>query len=328
MEFEMAPATIGIRKRFTLSANVKREIAMLSGYKCSFPGCEQNLMLDGSSFIGEISSIEALHPHGPRHNPSKIEDELVQIDNYLLLCPNHHTIIDRQPELYSTEWLRKARKDHFDRISGILAKSKNLEPIKLDEQVEISLKEAVDIWKENRENSSEEFWQNLLQKCPAVLAQIFPQSMYQLGDKCYVGGKSITNSGGNLVDFIYASKLTGNVALIEIKTPKTKLLGKKYRSNAYSISDELSGSFVQVLNYKDQLMKEYYKLSDIDGSNTFAAFNPKCLIIIGTLESELKDGNQYKSFELFRNSITNVEIVTYDELFLKAQDILDMVKQC
>lgn len=326
MEFEIGPRTVEIKKRRILTASVKRQVAILSGYRCSFPGCDQNLMLDGSSFIGEISSIEAVHSHGPRHNPSKNGDKLLEIDNYLLLCPNHHAIIDRQPEIYSTVWLKKAREDHLNKVSEILSASKFVEEIKLDEQVEVSLEEAIGVWKVNRENSSEEFWQNLLQKCPAVLSQVFPQSMFQLGNKCYVGGKLINNSGGNLVDFIYASRLTGNIALVEIKTPKTKLLGKKYRSNAYSVSEEMSGSFIQVLNYKDQLMKEYYKLSKGDEGSSFTAFNPKCLIVIGTLESELKDGNQYKSFELFRNSITNVEIVTYDELFQKAQDILDMVR--
>ena len=73
-------------------------------------------------------------------------------------------------------------------------------------------------------------------------------------------------------------------------------------------------------------MKEYFKLSEDNGGDSFSAFNPKCLIVIGTLESELKNNSQYKSFELFRNSMTNVEIVTYDELFQKAQDILDMIK--
>jgi len=326
MELEIEAKKIEIKNRRFLTANVKRQVAILSGYRCSFPGCDQNLMLEGSSFIGQISSIEAVHPHGPRHNPSKDEDELLAINNYLLLCPNHHAIIDRQPETYSTEWLRKAREDHLNKISEVLSTSTCITEVKLDELVEISLEEAIGVWKTNRENSSEEFWQTLLQKCPAVLSQIFPQSMFQLGNKCYVGGKSINNSGGNLVDFIYASKLTGNIVLVEIKTPKTKLLGRKYRSNAYSISEELSGSFIQVLNYKDQLMKEYYKLSECDGGNAFSAFNPKCVIVIGTLESELKNGSQYKSFELFRNSTTNVEIVTYDELFQKAQDILDMVK--
>lgn len=121
---------------------------------------------------------------------------------------------------------KKAREDHLSKVSEALSASNFVDEIKLDEQVEVSLEEAIGVWKVNRENSSEEFWQTLLQKCPAVLSQIFPQSMFQLGNKCYVGGKSITNSGGNLVDFIYASRLTGNIALVEIKTPKTKLLGK------------------------------------------------------------------------------------------------------
>ncbi|SHM33977.1 protein of unknown function [Halomonas cupida] len=315
-----------MQRRLMLSAKAKRELAVLSGYKCSFPGCEQNLMLDGASFIGQLASIEAVHSHGPRHNPSKNETSLLEIDNYLLLCPNHHVIVDRQPEIYSAEWLKKAREDHLKNISGIISSSKEFAEVKLDDEVEISLEQALGVWRNNSENPSEEVWQNLLKKCPSVLSQVFPQSMFQLGSKCYVGGKSISNSGGNLVDFIYASKLTGNIVLVEIKTPKTKLLGKKYRGNAYSISEELSGSFVQVLNYKDQLIKEYYKLSHNDGSDTFSAFNPKCLVIAGTLESELQEATQYKSFELFRNSTTNVEILTYDELFQKTQDILDMVK--
>lgn len=326
MEQHIESKPLEIRNIRLLSAKLKRQIAALSGYRCSFPDCEQNLMLEGSAFIGEISSIEAIHPHGPRHNPSKDGTQLLDVKNYLLLCPNHHAIIDRQPKIYSTEWLRKAREDHLNKISKILSAPEQKNEIKLDTQVEISLAEALNVWSLNRENSSEEFWQALFEKCPAVLSQLFPQSMFQFGSKCYVGGKSVNNSGGNLVDFIYTSKLTQNIALIEIKTPKTKLLGKKYRSNAYSISEDLSGSIIQVLNYKDQLMKEYYKLSEGDGESLFSAFNPKCLVVIGTIESELRDKNQYKSFELFRNNISNIDIITYDELFQKAQDILDMVK--
>ena len=215
-----------MQTRHMLSAKAKRQLAVLSGYKCSFPGCEQNLMLDGASFIGQLASIEAIHSHGSRHNPAKNEAELLEIDNYLLLCPNHHLIIDRQPEIYSVEWLKKAREDHLKKVAGILSLSQAPAEVKLDDEVEISLEQAIGAWQNNRQNASEEFWQNLFQKCPAVLSQVFPQSMFQLGSKCYVGGKSITNSGGNLVDFIYASRLTGNIVLVEIKTPKTKLLGK------------------------------------------------------------------------------------------------------
>ncbi len=315
---------VTISSNFRLSAKIKKEVATLSGYKCSFPSCEQNLLIDGESFIGQIAAIEAVNSFGPRHNSSRKQADLFGIDNYLLLCPNHHVIVDRKPEVYTVEWLRKAREDHLEKIASILSSSNEPATIKLDDQVEISLEQAIDAWQDNCENSSEEFWQVLFQKCPAILSQIFPQSMFQLGSKCYVGGKSINNSGGNIVDFIYASKLTGNVVLVEIKTPKTKLLGKKYRNNVYSISEDLSGSVIQALNYKDQLMKEYYKLSEND--NDFNAFNPKCLVIAGNLGSQLKNRTQYKSFELFRNCTTNVEVITYDELFQRSQDILDIVK--
>lgn len=309
-----------------LKPELKKQLAVLSGYKCSFPGCAQDLMLNGTTFIGQIASIEALHSHGPRYSPVKKDNELLKIENYLLLCPNHHAIIDKQPEIYTVEWLKKARQDHLNKISGIISAIEESSKIKSDDQTQISIEESINIWKSNRTNSSEEFWQSLFQKCPQLIAFIFPQSMFQLGSKCYVGGKTINNSSGNLVDFIYASKLTGNVALVEIKTPITKLLGKKYRNNAYSISDELSGSLVQALNYKDQLLKEYYKLCNPGGEVSFSAFSPKCLVIAGTTDNQFQDETQYKSFDLFRNCISDITIITYDELFQKAQDILDMTK--
>lgn len=73
-------------------------------------------------------------------------------------------------------------------------------------------------------------------------------------DKAYVGGKGINNSGGNLCDFIYQNSLSQNVALIEIKTPCTELIGNQYRGT-YSFSYDLSGAVNQVLNYRDKLTK-------------------------------------------------------------------------
>lgn len=325
---ETLPKAIEIpRNRRMLTAKLKKMVATMSGYRCSFPDCNQKLLLDQASFIGEIASIESIHPHGPRFSQDNEDDKLFDIQNYLLLCPNHHRVIDRQPEIYTAEWLRKVREEHLGRIQNVVSPSSATE-IKLDEIVEISIEEAICVWQKNRENASEEFWQVLLQKCPAVLAQAFPQSMFQLGSKCYVGGKSYNNKGGNLVDFLYASRSTNNVVLIEIKTPKTKLLGKKYRDNVYSMSDELCGSLVQVLNYKDEITKKYHTIrgdEDVD-SKPFSVFNPKCLVLIGSMELEFTNSTQLKSLELFRNNSSNVEIITYDELFQKAQDVLDMVK--
>ncbi|MCS0455063.1 DUF4263 domain-containing protein [Vibrio diabolicus] len=302
-----------MEKRRIPTQKVKKQLMALSGNKCAFPGCGENLITENGNTIGQIASIESMSPGAPRFNPSKTTNELLDADNYILLCPTHHYLIDKEPEKYSIDWLRAAREQHLKNITKILS---NPESDKVT--TDLSLSKALEIWKSERENSSEEFWQNLFESCPPLISQAFPKSMYQLGSKCYVGGKSWTNSGGNLVDFIYLNKLTGNIVLVEIKTPKTKLLGKKYRNNAYSISEELSGSVVQVLNYKEQLMKELYQLKN----DTFSAFNPKCVVIAGTLEDEFKNETQYKSFELFRNNSAGVEILTYDELFQKSKDTL------
>jgi hypothetical protein len=137
-------------------------------------------------------------------------------------------------------------------------------------------------------------------------------------------GKSIDNQTGNVVDFLFLNQSSKNVTLVEIKTPLTKLLGKQYRTNAYSISEELSGAVVQVLNYRDELLKNYYALANQGDLPKFMVFNPKCLVIAGNLSHENPSKNQYKSFDLFRTNLGNVEVLAFDELFAKVKDLVDI----
>jgi len=308
--------------RMHLSSHMRKSVAALSGNRCAFPDCDQPLMLDGEAFIGELASIESLNGAGPRSSKNSDPSKLVSPDNFLLLCPNHHRIIDRLPEQYTVEWLRKARESHLSKVRAAISEGAPQPEVELEPQIEISLQEALRIWQASKENASEEFWQKLFEQCPMVIAQLFPRSTFQIGSKCYVGGKSMDNAGGNLVDFVYASKTTNNVVLVEIKTPKTKLLGKRYRNNAYSLSEDLTGSIVQVLNYKDSLLKEYYSLSKDE--SPFSSFLPKCVVIAGTIELEMDTKTKLKSIELFRNEGSGVEIVSFDELFDKVQSILDI----
>ena len=50
-------------------------------------------------------------------------------------------------------------------------------------------------------------------------------------------------------------------------------------------------------------------------------FNPRCIVIIGNAEKELSSVSKRRSFELFRANLKDVEIVTYDELFKKAETL-------
>lgn len=295
---------------------IRKRVAIECGYQCAFPACHVALSVNGT-FIGEVASIVPVSEMIPG-NPEQANSE-----DYLLVCPTHHRVIAHERGMYTTQWLRDARAKHLDRLHESLAAASPPEAFKLPATLEVSLTQALEIWKTSKGNPSEEFWQQLFQKCPAAIAQIFPTSMIKFGEKCYVGGKFFDNSGGNLIDFIYASKSTNNVVLVEIKSPTTKLLGKKYRANAYCLSDELSGSIVQVLNYKDSLIKQYHGLSQ-NKESAFTALSPRCVVIVGSTV-ELDCSEKMNSFELFRNEI-RVEIVTYDELFEKIQCVLDIAR--
>jgi len=159
-----------------------------------------------------------------------------------------------------------------------------------------------------------------------VISQVFSSPVVLFKDKAYIGGKSISNKGGNVIDFLYKNKLTDNLMLVEIKTPTTKLLSKEYRDNVYSVSTDLSGAINQILNYKDGFQKEYNLLA-FKTSATSELFNPKCLLIAGNQKKEIINKNLRKSFELYRSEMKSVEIITFDELFEKVNLIINMFQE-
>lgn len=186
------------------------------------------------------------------------------------------------------------------------------------------LQRVATLMNDNLDNDSEEFWQTtVFKENQWVLAQIFACPCTIFSDKAYVGGKSIDNTGGNLCDFIYQNRLSQNVALIEIKTPCTEIIGSSYRGT-YSFSHELSGAVNQVLNYRDNLTKSYYALCHQSASQ-FEVLSPKCVVIIGKIAS--MDSTQIAAFENFRNSLNNVQILTFDELHQRIVNLISILSE-
>lgn len=184
------------------------------------------------------------------------------------------------------------------------------------------LQRVANLMQENLDNSNEEFWQkDVFKENQWVLAQIFSCPFTIFEDKAYVGGKGIDNKNGNVCDFIYQNKISQNIALIEIKTPCTEIIGGEYRGTV-SFSQELSGAVNQVLNYRDNLMKSYYMLSN-SKPEPFSVVMPKCVIIIGKLAS-MKE-KEISAFENFRNSLNNIIIMTFDELHKRIVDLIKLL---
>ncbi len=93
-------------------ATVKRLFAV-SGNHCAFPGCNSPLVDPASGkVIGRVCHIKANSVGGPRYDSSQSEEERQGFDNLLLLCPNHHDVVDADVESYTVERLRRMNAKH------------------------------------------------------------------------------------------------------------------------------------------------------------------------------------------------------------------------
>lgn len=87
-----------------------------SGNQCSFPSCEEAIIEreHSDTNISEICHIEAYSKGGPRYNPDNKDPE--DYDNLILLCRNHHKIIDAKDKngdwLFSVEQLKGMKREH------------------------------------------------------------------------------------------------------------------------------------------------------------------------------------------------------------------------
>ena len=203
--------------------------------------------------------------------------------------------------------------------------NENLQALTTSASLE-GLKRVEALMRENLDNGKEEFWQQkVFNENQWVLAQIFSCPCTIYAQKAFVGGKSLDNKGGNVCDFIYRNKMTQNVALIEIKAPCTEIVGKPYRET-YSMSLDMSGAVNQVLNYRDELQKNFSTLTrDLEEADTVRAFSPKCVVVIGKIST--LNAKQQTAFELYRNSFNNLTIITFDELHQKICDLMSVFKE-
>lgn len=184
--------------------------------------------------------------------------------------------------------------------------------------------EVIRKWHINKNNNNEEFWQVIFDENPYILSQVFSAPVIFIQDKAYVGGMSIDGKEAKFVDFLYANESSNDVLLIEIKTPETQMLSKRpYRNGVYNPSKEMSGSVLQALNYRRTLVSDIKNLAS-KSSHNLEMFSPKCVVIMGNAEKELDTQEKRNSFELFRTNLKDVEIITYDELFKKAETLASL----
>jgi len=166
---------------------------------------------------------------------------------------------------------------------------------------------------------NEKQWQKFFGENAWILNHLFPFEVILRKQEAYVGGKTLENEDGRVVDFLFQNGFQDNFALLEIKTHKKKLLkNTAYRDpDVFSYSDDLSGGISQCLDQKDVFLKDFGSKERI--------IDPKAILVIG-LKQELNE-HQAKCFELLRSNQKNVDILTFDELLAKLKGLLEVVAE-
>jgi hypothetical protein len=106
--------------------NTIRRLDKLSGNECAEPTCTKKLIAeDGQSIISKICHIEAASKNGPRWNENMTNDERRDFSNLILLCDEHHTIIDNKVnELkFPVSLLKKWKTEHEAKILRLISRN-------------------------------------------------------------------------------------------------------------------------------------------------------------------------------------------------------------
>lgn len=124
------------------------------------------------------------------------------------------------------------------------------------------------------------------------------------------------------------------VCFVEIKTHDTRLLDSTpYRAGCWAPSKDLCGAVAQVQGTVAAAMQNLYgpiRPTDKRGSPTgeeIFNFRPRAFIVLGSLGQFMTEHGvneeQLRSFELYRNSISDVDILTFDELYERSRFIVE-----
>src|SRR4029077_18668931 len=89
-----------------------------SGNRCRFRKCRATLVID-DTLIGEICHIKGERPGSARHDASQTDAERHAYANLVLMCPNHHTVIDDDAEAFTVEHLHKVKAAHEAKATPI-----------------------------------------------------------------------------------------------------------------------------------------------------------------------------------------------------------------
>ena len=143
-----------------MKRNVSRKTSnilyALSGNQCAHPDCTESLIEEATGESdaqskGEICHIYSVSEAGPRGRSGLTETRLNSLGNLILLCRNHHSVVDGQHESFPASLLMGWKHDHQEKMKELQV-SESLKKMRFDRRSTVyqiglldeKIKEAID----------------------------------------------------------------------------------------------------------------------------------------------------------------------------------------
>lgn len=259
---------------------------------------------------------------------NKIAETELPVDaTSLTVAPSNRVVILEGQEADALRQIKTHLGDGFGKVID------QLDPELLDELVHFKMhkerRAAVDEFKQalERNDWDENDWQKFFEKNEWIFGYgLSYKYLNKLQNQPYYGGTSIDRTGGQRGDFLLAtaSDRVRFTVLVEIKRPDTSLVTTGYRGKVYKLGTDLIGGVSQVQSncrtWVQGALREENK--DIWLTENAYTYEPKGILIIGHT-AQLDDDGKKETFELFRRHMLNPEILTFDEVFKRAEFAVD-----
>lgn len=295
--------------------------------------------IEGTKFIIKLQDFEKLEEQTGNFVENKKNEGqnlyqliLNKVIPTEISAPNKPNYVSGSLKLYINQFTNiKFSDEETEELTNLLINSGLPQETLISTKAEIDIVYIEDIIEEYKTNlkqvtdtvALEEKWHQFFKRHAWIFSQIFSFPAIFLDDKVNVGGHNIGGSKDKIVDFLYRNKINSNIAFIEIKTHLTQLvLNSEYRNDLYPISNQLTGAIVQVLDQKNNLLKNYHSIVGKEAES----LNSVCVVIAGDTTKFTKKG-QDSSFELFRWSNKDVLLIPFNELLEKIENLLELFKK-
>ena len=167
--------------------------------------------------------------------------------------------------------------------------------------------------------SRENEWQRFFERYTFILSLALGNPIVFVQRQPSMGGGKLDGSGGKFGDFLYKNSQTNNSVIVELKTPRTKLLNTTtVRAGLYGPSSALTGGLTQVLDQRGTFQKSISLFKDNSRIYDIESYAVRGCLVIGVLP---EDEDMKKSFELHRGNSKDVEILTFDELLERIKQV-------